>query len=171
MTTRDDTNWLLFGKYRGTVVESRDPEERGRIEVMVPAVMGEQPIWAMPCVPYAGKDVGLYTIPAPGTGVWIEFEGGDPSFPIWVGCFWHDKEIPAADAKPEIKFLRTERVEVRIDDQAGEVVIGVIGGARFRISANELEQIGKNIRSKADGKNTELTTVAFGVNDDTLRVS
>ena len=23
-----------------------------------------------------------------GAGVWIEFERGDPNYPIWTGCFW-----------------------------------------------------------------------------------
>ena len=31
--------------------------------------------------PYAGDGVGVYTIPAPGAGVWIEFEAGDVSRP------------------------------------------------------------------------------------------
>ena len=27
-------------------------------------------------------------IPPIGAGVWVEFEQGDPDYPIWVGCFW-----------------------------------------------------------------------------------
>ena len=82
----------FFGKYRGNVVQNEDLENpgrnnNGRIQVIVPAVMGDCPIWAMPCVPYAGKNVGFFALPEPGTGVWIEFEAGDPSYPNWVGCF------------------------------------------------------------------------------------
>jgi hypothetical protein len=44
-----------YGKYRGTVIQNVDPEQRGRIQVMVPDVSGLMPSsWALPCVPIAG---------------------------------------------------------------------------------------------------------------------
>ena len=42
----------------------------------------------MPCVPIAGKQMGSYFIPQLGAGVWIEFEQGNPDYPIWVGGYW-----------------------------------------------------------------------------------
>ncbi|MGH8599265.1 MAG: phage baseplate assembly protein V [Burkholderiales bacterium] len=78
-----------YGKYRGTVIQNVDPEQRGRIQAMVPDVSGLIPsTWAMPCVPIAGKQSGSYFVPQIGAGVWIEFEQGDPDYPIWTGCFW-----------------------------------------------------------------------------------
>ena len=86
----------FFGKYRGLVDDNKDPLKRGRLFVRVPAVMGEQRVWAMPCVPYAGDQVGFFAMPKIGTGIWVEFEAGDPSYPIWVGCFWGSAaEVPA----------------------------------------------------------------------------
>jgi Type VI secretion system/phage-baseplate injector OB domain len=79
----------FFGKYRGTVVNNIDPEQIGRIQAIVPAVSNVVPTsWAMPCVPFAGKAEGFFAVPQIGAGVWIEFEGGDPDKPIWVGGFW-----------------------------------------------------------------------------------
>lgn len=79
----------FYGKYRGTVVNNVDPEQRGRIQAIVPAVSNVVPTsWAMPCVPMAGKQQGVFMVPQIGAGVWIEFEGGDPDKPIWVGGFW-----------------------------------------------------------------------------------
>lgn len=78
-----------FGKFRGTVVNNVDPENRGRIQAIVPDVTGVFPTgWALPCLPWAGINTGVFTVPPMGAGVWIEFEGGDPDFPIWVGGFW-----------------------------------------------------------------------------------
>jgi len=78
-----------YGKYRGTVVNNLDPEQRGRIQAIVPAVSNVVPTsWAMPCVPMAGKQQGTFMGPQMGAGVWIEFEGGDPDKPIWAGGFW-----------------------------------------------------------------------------------
>ena len=78
-----------YGKYRGTVFNNIDPEQCGRIQAFIPDVLGIAPSsWAMPCFPIAGKQMGAYMIPQIGSGVWIEFEQGDPDFPIWAGCFY-----------------------------------------------------------------------------------
>ena len=69
----------------------------GRIQAMVPSVSNYIPTsFAMPCVPLAGKQMGSYMVPQIGSGVWIEFEQGDPDYPIWTGCFWGVvAEVPA----------------------------------------------------------------------------
>ena len=41
----------------------------------------------MPCFPVTGKQMGVCVLPLIGSGVWVEFEQGDPDYPIWVGCF------------------------------------------------------------------------------------
>ncbi len=86
-----------FGKYRGTVINNVDPMQMGRIQAMVPDVSNFIPTtWAMPCVPVAGLQMGVFTVPPIGAGVWIEFEQGDPDYPIWVGCFYGSAaEVPA----------------------------------------------------------------------------
>jgi uncharacterized protein involved in type VI secretion and phage assembly len=87
----------FYGKYRGTVLNNIDPLQIGRILASVPDVLGPTPTsWAMPCVPIAGKQMGTYLVPQIGAGVWIEFEQGNPDYPIWVGGFWGIVgEIPA----------------------------------------------------------------------------
>jgi uncharacterized protein involved in type VI secretion and phage assembly len=87
----------FYGKYRGTVLQNADPQQMGRIQAVVPDVSGLVPgSWAMPCVPFAGKQSGVYVVPQIGAGVWIEFEQGDPDYPIWSGGFWGSAaEVPA----------------------------------------------------------------------------
>jgi len=95
----------FFGKYRGTVV-SVDADTL-RIKAEVPAVLGSVPTgWCMPCVPYAGPNVGMAFLPEVGAGVWIEFEAGDVSYPIWTGCYWREGELPPG-AKPTVKTIVT----------------------------------------------------------------
>jgi uncharacterized protein involved in type VI secretion and phage assembly len=78
-----------YGKYRGTVLNNVDPMQIGRIQVIVPDVSTLIPTsWAMPCVPIAGKQMGTFFVPQIGAGVWVEFEQGDPDYPIWVGGYW-----------------------------------------------------------------------------------
>jgi hypothetical protein len=91
-----------YGKYRGTVVNNIDPEQRGRIQAIIPDVLGLIPSsWAMPCVPIAGKQEGIFVIPQIGAGVWMEFEQGESDYPIWVGGFWGiAAEVPALALVP-----------------------------------------------------------------------
>ena len=78
-----------YGKYRGMVIENIDPEQIGRVIVQVPDVLGITPSsWAMPCVPAAGIQAGVFVVPPIGSQVWVEFEQGDPDYPIWTGGFW-----------------------------------------------------------------------------------
>ncbi|EJN07237.1 hypothetical protein PMI42_07949 [Bradyrhizobium sp. YR681] len=86
----------LFGKYRAVVINNIDPLQIGRIQVMVPDVGAVIPTsWAMPCVPTAGINAGFFAVPIIGAGVWIEFERGDPDYPVWVGCYWGSAaEVP-----------------------------------------------------------------------------
>ncbi|HEY6446742.1 MAG TPA: phage baseplate assembly protein V [Acidobacteriaceae bacterium] len=79
----------FFGKYRGLVIENIDPQQIGRVLLQCPDVLGETPSsWAMPCVPAAGIQAGCFIVPPIGSQVWVEFEQGDPDYPIWTGGFW-----------------------------------------------------------------------------------
>lgn len=85
-------NSSYYGKYRGTVLDNVDPDQRGRLTLSIPDVLGSIPSsWAEPVVPLAGPSgppMGVYFVPPPGSGVWVEFEHGDPDYPIWSGCRW-----------------------------------------------------------------------------------
>lgn len=91
-TTNSPEIRTFYGKFRGTVINNVDPLLRGRLLLEVPDVTGLVPSsWAEPCVPLAGPSgppMGVYMVPPIGAGVWVEFERGDPSKPIWVGCRW-----------------------------------------------------------------------------------
>jgi uncharacterized protein involved in type VI secretion and phage assembly len=112
----------FYGKYRGIVTDVDDPSKMLRIKATVPAVLGETPTgWCLPCVPYAGADVGVFLLPDPGAAVWIEFEGGDISYPIWSGCFWRSGELPA-DASATTRGLVTKADSKLLFDDDGETV-------------------------------------------------
>jgi hypothetical protein len=111
-----------YGKYRGLVVNNVDPLQLGRLQAMVPEVLGESPSgWAQPCAPYGGTACGFFAIPPIGAGVWIEFEAGDVSRPIWAGTWWATGEVPmdqlGVPAQPTTKILRSDfGLIVALDD-------------------------------------------------------
>jgi uncharacterized protein involved in type VI secretion and phage assembly len=111
-----------FGKYRGTVTEV--DADTLRLKAKVPAVLHETTSgWCWPCVPYAGDGVGFAFLPEVGAGVWIEFEGGDTSYPIWTGCYWRAGEVPP-DATPTVKAIVTAGgSKILLDDDNGVITI------------------------------------------------
>lgn len=170
LAVMDALEGRYFGKYRGKVTSAVDPMQRGRLLVSVPAILGTATAWAMPCVPYAGDQVGFYALPDPGAGVWIEFEGGNINMPIWTGCFWADGEIPAQDAVPGVRFLRTNAITIRIDDNLGEIVIEDSAGSSIRIGPGEISLTSTTITQSAQGAKTVLTPASFDVNNGAFTV-
>ena len=89
-----------FGKYRGVVINNVDPMQMGRILAQVPDVPEFVPAtWAMPCVPCALPEKAGIALPSIGAAVWIEFEQGNPDYPVWTGCFYRN----AAETPPALR--------------------------------------------------------------------
>jgi uncharacterized protein involved in type VI secretion and phage assembly len=180
--TQQLVEWVrrhYFGKYRGVVTDNADPTARGRLKIRVPAVLDTLEIWAMPCVPYAGAGVGFYSLPEPNTGVWIEFEGGDPSYPVWVGCFWADSELPDAGGA-DIKIWRTQKLTVRLDDGADELKLETGSNAAITMNAEVTTAtasgaehvVGSSVISSSLGSSkVEVTAAAVTVNNGALEVT
>lgn len=161
----------VYGKYRGQVVDNEDPESLGRLQVEVPAVLSQMRVWAMPCVPYAGDGVGLFAMPPVDSAVWVEFEGGDLDKPIWSGCFWRDSQRPPDSQRdPSIKILKTDKVTLRIDDGAGEIVIETEGGTRLTLSATEFKAESTTLTHESVSAKTSLSAGGFDVNDGAFTV-
>ena len=108
----------FYGKYRGKVLDNVDPLVLGRLLAYVPSVPGAALNWAMPCVAFAGVQQGFFAMPQIDANVWIEFEGGDPNYPIWSGCFWSEGEVPL-EGPPLTKVLKTEFITLTMSDAPG----------------------------------------------------
>lgn len=120
------TSTKYYGIYRGTVVNNIDPLQIGRIMATVPDVGGAIPTtWAMPCVPIAGKQMGTFMVPQIGSGVFVQFEAGDPDRPVWIGGWWGDvAEVPAlaqagVPGDPNIVIQTTLQNAIVVSDLAG----------------------------------------------------
>ena len=152
----------FYGKYRGTVTDIDG--DTLRIKAKVPAVLGQQKTgWCMPCVPYAGSNVGFAFLPEEGAGVWIEFEGGDVSYPIWTGCYWRTDEQPE-DATPTVKAIVTKSGhKILLDDDRQTITI-----ADSNNNTITLESSG--ITLERQGKKVVISDAKVDVNDGSLEV-
>jgi uncharacterized protein involved in type VI secretion and phage assembly len=132
----------FLGKYRATVHDNVDPNRLGRIQAIVPSVTGpDNPsTWALPHLPAAGAGMGLFTVPRKGAGVWIEYEGGDPNYPVWVGGYWSEGEVPGlvppeALVSPTITLQTPNGNGIVICDAPGKgILIQSASGAKISIT-------------------------------------
>ena len=117
----------------------------------------------MPCVPYAGQSVGMAFLPEPGAGVWIEFEGGDVSYPVWVGCYWREGEIPS-DAKPMVKTILTAQgCKILLDDGAQTITI-------TDSSNNKITLASDGITLERGSSKVVMSDTSVSVNDGAMEV-
>jgi hypothetical protein len=161
----------FFGKYRGTVVNNVDPQQMGRVQVSVPAVLGTGSLsWAMPCAPYAGPGVGFFAVPPVGANVWVEFEGGDPDYPIWSGCFWGVGETPAVPALAENKVFKTSGVTMTLSDLPGAGGFTLEVGPPLSPTPLKLVLNASGIEISNGSASVKLTPLSVSVNDGALEV-
>jgi uncharacterized protein involved in type VI secretion and phage assembly len=166
----NDTNGgcpTFYGKYRGVVTDNQDPNGLGRVRVKVQDVLGQKESgWAMPSVPYAGDGIGLYLIPPVSAFVWIEFEHGDPEYPIWTGCFWLSKDsVPEGASGPNIKMLKTDVGTITLDDSPGSGGITIETTDGMKITMNS-----EGIKITNGEASVELSGIKVSINDDALEV-
>ncbi len=165
----------FYGKYRGTVINNIDPLQIGRLMVQVPDVLGLGiSSWAMPCMPVGGAQMGAFALPPMQAGVWVEFEQGDPDYPIWTGCWWGSAaEVPslALATQPPLQsftFQTSLQNSITISDMPGPtggILLKTATGAS--ISINETGIIIQN----GQGATINLTGPTVTVNNGALVVT
>ena len=168
-----------YGKYRGEVIDNaNDPISAGRLKVRVPEIHGDDSVWAWPCVPYAGDQVGWFVMPPVGAGVWVEFEAGDPSKAIWVGCFWGSGQLPPDATSADTRLLQTTKAQLKIDDEAGEVLLKNDQNASTTWAADIITEAGSathtvgadGVVSEASPGKVEVGASGVSINDGVFTV-
>ena len=163
----------FFGKYRGIVANNLDPLTMGRIQAEVPDVLGELVSgWALPCAPFGGRGMGFFALPSVGANVWIEFEQGDPEYPIWSGCWWSDKtEMPPlllTSPYKKVMVVTQGGHSITLDDSpgVGGITLQTRGGQKIVLSEIGLIQI-----DNGQGASIELNGPRVSINKGALEVT
>lgn len=178
--TNQEALGRFLGKYRATVVDNDDPDQRGRLTLSIPDVIGSSTsTWAEACVPLAGPtgpSMGVYMVPPIGAGVWAEFEQGDLNYPIWVGCRWGSQDdVPSSategnPADPNIVIQSLSQHSIVISDTApsettGGIIIQSAAGAQIVVNDSGIYI--------TNGKGASITLIddVVNVNDGALQVT
>jgi uncharacterized protein involved in type VI secretion and phage assembly len=171
-----DTGAVLqrfYGKYRAECVDNIDPMQIGRILVSVSDASGPIPTsWAMPCLPVSGIQSGIFTVPPVGAGVWVEFEQGDPDYPIWIGGYYSEADVPAMArlVPPDVQGLTFQtqlQNGITISDTPGPtggILIKTATGAMISVS-----DVGITI-SNGKGATIEMVGPTVDINAGALTV-
>lgn len=146
----NNNNNKWFGKYRALVVNNKDPKKMGRVKVRCPSVLGEYvSAWCTPCVPCAFNDGGLFYVPSVNETVWVEFEEGDPTKPLWTGGWWIPNRTPMqSDNTVENKIMLISRNQhiIEVDDKNNTIIIKMKDGTRLKLG-NGIEITAPNGRA------------------------
>ena len=153
----------FYGKYRGTVTDV--DASTMRIKANVPSVLGDIASgWCVACVPYAGDGFGHAFLPEIGSGVWIEFEGGDVSYPVWTGCYWRQGETPP-DATADVRVIATKAGhKLLLDDADGSITLTDSNG-------NSVKMESSGITLTCGGGKVVVADGKVSVNDSSLEVT
>jgi uncharacterized protein involved in type VI secretion and phage assembly len=154
-------NPKYYGVYRASVVNNVDPMQMGRIQVIVPDVGGLTPsTYAMPCVPFASRQAGTFVVPVIGSGVWVQFENGDPDYPVWTGGWWGSAaEVPSLalagnPASPSIVLQTTLQNTIVVSD-----VPGPTGGIMLKSTTGAMIMVNDIGITISNGKGASITLV------------
>jgi hypothetical protein len=161
----------LFGVYAGEVVNNIDPMMLGRVQVKVPAMLGEGSLnWAMPCAPFAGDGVGFFTVPPVGANVWVAFEGGDPDRPIVLGGFWGPGELPEPTYLPMTKVWKTDCLTLKLDDLPGAGGLTIEVNPPAVVMPITIKATASGLELSVGASKVVLNGVTVKVNDGALEV-
>ncbi len=171
----------IFGKHRAHVVDNKDPDQKGRVKVICPSLFPEVPQvdipssgkwedvpfgfpiigWCEPALPF-----GEVKVPTIGTRVWIEFEGGNPAYPLWVGVWYTSPNgetpihpdfavagsTPSAPASPTNRIIHSAKHTIILDDKDGveTVTIKHDNGEFWKIDENGKMSTNSNATGSSD---------------------
>jgi uncharacterized protein involved in type VI secretion and phage assembly len=171
----------FYGKFRGVVLNNYDPEGLARIQVQV-ADVSRIPLinWALPCAPVGGLKNGIVSVPNIGSGVWVEFEQGDPDYPIWTGCYWgssaefpdrRPQQIPGIQTITIQTLLRNSIVISDLPGPTGGIQIKTATEAKIAVTDLGIEiDNGKGASIKMIGPTIMIDATMVSINGSNLTI-
>lgn len=127
---------IYYGKYKAFIVDTNDPDKRGRIKVKCPSVLGEAlSNWCEPCVPIAYDYGGDFVIPKVGEAVWVEFEEGNINKPIYTGGWWSTNTAPNKEYDPDVRIIEWNGCKITMSGKDDNAVLTLsAGGSSITVS-------------------------------------
>ena len=119
-----------YSVYRGIVVDNDDQEKHmNRIMVCCPEVMSGIISWAYPKSQHGSINNGFkFLAPKVGDIVFVTFEFGDPTKPLWEYHGWALNQIPSPlDGPNKMGIITPEGNVIVLDDDNGKLTMYING--------------------------------------------
>lgn len=131
-----------YGKHRAIVVDIVDPQKRGRVRVKCPTIFGESLSgWCEACVVNYKDSLGDFIVPAPNDPVWLEFEDGNVSYPIYSGGWYTAKP-------PEDRVIGYKGSSIHLSEQGIE--LKTPDGTTIKVSSGNIYINGSPVALKSE---------------------
>jgi hypothetical protein len=132
----------FYSSYRGFVLYNEDPDKMKRIMVYCPQLTGlnRKGLWAYPKGIATGAKWGLNLIPEIGDMVWVEFEYGNPRYPIWSFAYRRKGEaanLSHLEEPKEYGFQSPNGNWVNISDNGNIITVQTAGGHQIVLSDDD----------------------------------
>lgn len=130
----------FYSIYRGMVMDNEDPNHMNSLQVAIPEIQGGIIVWALPFGQHGGLKTGFkYLAPEIGDTVYIMFEYGNPSKPLWTYHGFGLEQIPEELDDPNKMGIITPNGNlVILDETSGELNIFTEGN--ITIKSNKVIQ-------------------------------
>lgn len=144
-----------FGKYSGIVKDNADADKLGTVKVSVPAIFPPDELM----VARAALPFGWFFVPENDTPVWVEFEGGDATLPLWTGVQAVSGKQPSDFDldPPQKRLIHTPAGHlILFDDKSGEELVKVVEAAHKHEIV--LDKNGVKVTDGANGHSIVLSS-------------
>lgn len=153
---------LHYSSYRAYVVDNNDHGRMNRLKLRIPHLndITDDDTWAWPKNVWGGADYGSQVLPQKGDLVWVEFENGNPDYPIWSHAGYAQNELPKEFKNNRCYGFKTPSgTLVMINDNKGEEEILVKHKSSsdwYKLIKDEFELESKIIKLGKKGEEAAL---------------
>ena len=144
---RDSNN---FAPMRGVVVNNDDPKKIGRVRVRIYSIHGDDKSgmkdddlpWAFPCFFNTGYNSGTFIVPEVGATVFLLFENGESSKPIYIGGMYGTGKNNLSytgntGGRKRFQRIKTRETPFEAEDLDTKVIYKSPKGSKILINDND----------------------------------
>jgi len=156
---------LFYSSYEAQVSDNQDPDKRGRLKVICPAVYGDAVSdWALPKGMFSGNKIGFFALPQIGDPVWLSCRKGDPKIPIWeYGAYAKDYAPDGADYKHFV-YRTPKGYMLTVDEENDSAVLTTPAGLLLNLNEKDNEVLLKKAEKDYIRIKTKISIYANGEN-------
>lgn len=142
-----------YGTYRAIVLNNEDGINQGKILVSIPLIQTGIQVWAYPKSMGGGLGYGFkFLMPPKGEFVWVEFEYGDPTRPVWSYHPWALGEMPEQLKSPNVIGLVTPKGHyITLSEDEDVLTIQLEEGSSLRLEKDKITLKGSSGEAENQG--------------------